>query len=1450
MADSALALVRALKAPTDPPTPNGPVKIALASNAWTNSTLYMPNKAETIADWLLTRLLKDKDKDPASNPLLDSRHWKLLADILTSTSSPINSESTQSARTWLVPLLNRVPFAPVLIAMLNIGTTQALKIDTETMHNAILCSNSIWAMASPKFTLETLLDCFGSLLKYLGAGLHRIAADHDDVITPFTRLVSNICNTYRDVLQNSAHKKKAYSVFTASHMQPWLVAVYSKSGPPRSDPILSTIYQTGVDTLFSIDVLRAAQEDQSQPLPDDILSSFIAQDPSHVLTSLTDLFRAYIQSVNRHRGSLFGQSSKHAGATAVDQARATALKFYASCESLFHSMPETSAQVWRTRSLLLDVINQERLLNSTSEVSAATLRQVAESSVTSLSAFHQRKQHELTGLALDCLCILTDVDYELIPSPLERVLPVISMVQGLAEPGSAYLKRLLIFHSKTRTMDTFLLSALQSISFTAKAAQESYLLTCSSPLLSNAFLDRLSRATLASLTPGQVSEVAREVLEKLSEALETFQEQATRSSTIDESRKRRRRERRSPTFGITDPDHAAVRFAFMAKVACVVLASLPLHLTSDETQSEIRRAIQSFYACSILQNLLNTLKSVSIDSHADNWCHEIVATFLLRLRYTLLVCPQYSLLTENNGNLLSKLKDLLETESVIHELRVEIQRTLLHISSENSLDATSVIADILKRAHSIQSQELAAWDGKLHRLKGDDASSAAIASLHVLLDRWLPNLDKLASMEQLQQLSQIMLTALPYHTLSQSDASPANSISIPLAFVKLLRDAEFWELQNFREALVSQINEQTAPLGHVDVKDLFEQDGGSLRQNPAEFVGIYELLLYAPPEFFPRGVRTDLLRRAMVVDVTLGFSAKGRPLYPVERRHLLVVREFIRRVFAYVGGVEHAAISEYTSYLVEPPFSLLEEDVSKTTLNLFKMHIETMFASSLKGNADALSSLLRSFIQSRELSMSAAQTDHPGKFKLRCLALLLESLVAEISPSQLRGGEVLENLKNLHGCLYSTLHSRILVLVSVESPDLSQYCIYIDLWCAFLAFQRWLDVQGATIPLLGRPLVAKIMQSISNRVRILGEVLISTFAVLLEELAFNSDKKGHIEFVVASYLAFYKQCNASEREALNVRLETISKKLSLETFAVVLNIVSEGIGRSDLGAEHLNTLIRLSHSLIHNAPEGTLRLTQDHVTTCLMSFIDQPAHSTNTILLHQVLSFITTHINDRPAALRSSQVPPICSLIGRALAPSMTHDSQTCRGIFSEIVSALSGLVRLRRDLVLPILPLLCLTLRRLINCLKTVVPNLGARQKRLVSNTLPQWISTNDPLSSREARPLARLLTSLTTKTVIRTHSNVPALGLESQKADSLSRPLSKHIFVVLKTYIETLNDPLCVLSTDIRRELEPGLFALCEIIGEKYRDSLMVALDSGGKVVMKGLWKQYEKQRYVGKG
>jgi hypothetical protein len=174
-------------------------------------------------------------------------------------------------------------------------------------------------------------------------------------------------------------------------------------------------------------------------------------------------------------------------------------------------------------------------------------------------------------------------------------------------------------------------------------------------------------------------------------------------------------------------------------------------------------------------------------------------------------------------------------------------------------------------------------------------------------------------------------------------------------------------------------------------------------------------------------------------------------------------------------------------------------------------------------------------------------------------------------------------------------------------------------------------------------------------------------------------------------------------------------------------------------------------------------------------------------------------------------------------------------------------MVRLRRDLVLSTLPHLGMVLARLVSLVRVPRPNLGAKQIAVVASTFPLWIDIHHPLSVEEAKLLSRLLEALTIKTVIRTHSS----SAHVREADSMSKAFSKHAAYVLQAYFEAMNDPLCVLPPSLRKELYPGLFALCGMLNEHNRNALMTsALDSSGKSAMKALWKEYEKQQYTGQG
>ena len=219
----------------------------------------------------------------------------------------------------------------------------------------------------------------------------------------------------------------------------------------------------------------------------------------------------------------------------------------------------------------------------------------------------------------------------------------------------------------------------------------------------------------------------------------------------------------------------------------------------------------------------------------------------------------------------------------------------------------------------------------------------------------------------------------------------------------------------------------------------------------------------------------------------------------------------------------------------------------------------------------------------------------------------------------------------------------------------------------------------------------------------------------------------------------------------------------------------------------------------------------------------------------------------QPAALRPGDVMLTWTILFKLLSGSENHDSWTCTDIFREIVGITGALIRHRRDLVLPGLPHLGVVLQRLVAMIRAVRPELGAKQARAVANSFPFWVNVKEPLGVPEFKVLSRLLVSLTTKTTVRAVGPVQ----ESQKMESLARPFGKHASYVLVTYAQAMNDPLCVVYAATRKELYPGLFALCDLLSDHDREAMMLsALDGGGKTAMKTLWNDYKKQKYVGQG
>ncbi len=98
-----------------------------------------------------------------------------------------------------MPLLNRVPTAPVVLSYLEAVATEG-SLDSAQHALVTQCITVLWPLAVPKINPETLLECFG-------AALRLVVALRDPDLSD-DRALSLIVSSYRTVLSNSGSKRK------------------------------------------------------------------------------------------------------------------------------------------------------------------------------------------------------------------------------------------------------------------------------------------------------------------------------------------------------------------------------------------------------------------------------------------------------------------------------------------------------------------------------------------------------------------------------------------------------------------------------------------------------------------------------------------------------------------------------------------------------------------------------------------------------------------------------------------------------------------------------------------------------------------------------------------------------------------------------------------------------------------------------------------------------------------------------------------------------------------------------------------------------------------------------------------------------------------------------------------------------------------------------------------
>ncbi|KAJ6574877.1 Urb2/Npa2 family-domain-containing protein [Mycena capillaripes] len=1360
------ALYHALKAPSDPPRVGGPSKIHIASTAWDDKSLYMPNKGEVMVEWILTKFLKDKANPPALNPVLDIRFWTLLSQIV--------SDQTKATKHWLLPLLNKVPIAPVFVSFLELLSAVEVerRVPLTTAVGASL--SSIWPLAVHKISAESLLDCFGAFLGVLDQ-----FSEPNDALE---QIGDSIISSLRLSVGNSSNKKKLSSLLIQNHLRAW-IGSSSNHTPPG---LRESLYAVGIEILFNVDTLRQTH-DEEHPLflalrniPDDL-----------VHPSLSQLFVSFVHCTRKHRSALFAQGSGHSPAAVTEQVRAASFSFFDSCQARLNIVSPTTL-TWGARLGLLAVVSDENLFSSSQLDGQMSLQKTVPLVLSLLGSDWSVDNAEPTALAIACLSKLMQIDFDLILKDIPRILPELLSIPHVSPSIFSFLELLLDYHVKTRTIHTHIESLFAALAPHPQKKSSSnihhqYRCTFSSALLHPVHLERLASCTRKFLTPTQTGQTVTSVLETLQALWNLI------SATVDTE----------------SGNSLALTFCLSARLAAVVLTALPLQALPDATLQKVNDSINTIRSAFLPRALSKTLKIIRKNA-IDSWASQVIAAAILRL--------QYALDTPYTEKQWAKIETVSEEGHILPELSLELFRMLLKWSAVDEPERTRDAMDrLLAYLESNSSALETSWSGASSSLtfglEGKEESVLAI--LHMLIDRWLPVIVAIASPAQLQRLVKTLFRANVDAYVFVEARLDATSL-----LLNALSSAQFWELPNLRTAILAFADEATSMLADPHLN--------TATDSRATVLSTYQLLVMFPIEFMSRSIRTELVKRAVNADIL--YSDAQDVLSAVT-----VVRVFIHNVSVHLGSIDQpiSNLSRYLKHLVHGNSSTqVPQDYQAVTLSLVGLHFAALLKTSEEGSVEATVDVLRSCLPS-DFFHSVNQS--------RALIRLVETLAKGFSPENF-ANEVRDELANLQRRVSATLVGHF-----EGMNDLSASEELMNLWVHALLLRRWLKLDGDGVLLMGPKLCSWARNASAPS---LDGKRTAAFAILAEELHWipNGDRLPQLGVILATYVSFVHSNGSDGQARLDQLLSQMCNALSATEFGHVLDLTCECLSDTAHSTHYMPHLVHLAALLLLEHPAGTLRHTQIFLTKCLNMFTDRIEFTNGPLPLRlEVLRLLRQQCSDSPATLRTLDIGCIWSLLSKFLTRSKLHDEETSNTVFHEINTIAGALIRLRRDLVTLTLPNLGMVLQQLIATIRRPRPQLGAKQTALVTDTLPRWVNATFPVGPEEGKALARLLETLTTKTTIRSHSS----ATDAQRAESLARPFSKHAAYIIKAYIDAMNDPLCILPAELRKELRPGLFALCNMLNDHNRDAMMVsALDGGGKTIMKNLWTEYEKQKYIGKG
>ncbi|KAJ4476741.1 Urb2/Npa2 family-domain-containing protein [Lentinula aciculospora] len=878
------------------------------------------------------------------------------------------------------------------------------------------------------------------------------------------------------------------------------------------------------------------------------------------------------------------------------------------------------------------------------------------------------------------------------------------------------------------------------------------------------------------------------VVRSVTERIQNLLEQYHRfSRSMDEESPRKKRKVDNDSADNDVTKATTLAFSTAAIFTSVVLSSFSASSVPKESQPELETLLTSFSSKVVLHSLSRMVKGVSKTNRTSSWDDEVVMRGNLRLRYALSLGLERSPSITINVECPSKLTQRL-FESIDKIMLPELQLEILR-----TLFQCAPVG-----------QQPALLDVTLRILETDEPPEM-INVLHMVIQRWFPLIDLHASKAQLERFVVLLVNI--------QTRSGENAMKILMN--QALSSAEFWELSEVRIILLAFIEQSISDICNWTTATLHEKE---------VVHSVFNILSFIPTEYLSRTLRLSLVKRAILFDQTMTSMNDAGLLH--------TLRVCVSRSISS-ADLSDNLMGDLAVYLQRLHNAEVNVESFLQTTELIRLLLKNLFKSN---DSKEIGQLIQHYSDGLQSSHFSPLNPWARSFEI-VVELLMKGY-----PMKSFSNSVQDKFKELYDALHQSLLPSLVELMNKPSAlKVTQARGLLEGWQRVLKLGRWLGITD--IAVFGENIDQLFAFAKLSGDENAGSIV---FGVLLEEFNFCAVnlQPQRFEIVVAAYVLLAKDRPVASLSSIDSSISSLCPTLSVDIFKHGMDFIVASLKCAK--EEDSGALVHVLSILIQESPQNTFHMVQIFVTESINIFNDREIF-TDKIRL-PALRLLLQRCRDRPATLRLADISGIWLFIAKSCADAETHDPTTSAETFHCIVSITTTLVRLRRDLVLLTIPHLGVVLRYLIQSMRSPRLNLGPKQSAVVSRGLPPWINIQDPLSAEEAKALSRLLESLNTKSIIRKLTTSTAAP---PKAESLAKPFSKHAAYVIKAYVKSLNDPLCAIPAVVRKELQPGLYALCGMMNDFGRDALMAsATDAGEKAIVKALWREYEKQRYVGKG